>query len=106
MYYTAQLFSAPSRDDKNAQKVTRTVNKKIIQGVINRPAQLSKLAQDLQLNWNKGKYSIKYFRPPETFGGEEIDPKTNRDIQREQLECGILPEIKNLVEFFESANHI
>ena len=67
---------------------------------------MSKLAQDLQLNWNKDKYSIKYFRPPETFGGEEIDPKTNRDIQREQLECGNLPEIKNLVEFFESANHI
>ena len=98
-YYTAQLFCT-SKDDRDSwANNTRSKNNDLIGGRIDEEHQiLQPLSRDVQLNWDTT-YSAENFKPCKMFGGEKINPKTNRHLQH-----GTFREIehmKKLVMYFE-----
>ncbi len=100
IYYTAQLFSTPSKKPDAWQNITRKENQNLKQGKIaDSENVLNNLTDDIKQQWDKDKYSVKKFPPAKVFDGDKIDPEKNRHIPRDRLHE--LPELNNLVDYFE-----
>ena len=62
------------------------------------PWDITSLSDDVLLNWNSS-YSLEHFRPCKSFGGDRVNPSSNRQIFSSKFDK--VPLIKDLIELFK-----